>query len=211
MLDVQRKLIDAAERIAAEQGLDATTINAVQKAAGQRNKSAVHYHFGDRQGLLRAVIETRMAPTSARRTAMLLDLGPSATLRDLVEALLVPFVDAVVSRSPSYWARYLLQAMNDPKTGPVVLDAANDHALRVSRERIADRLDHLPVPLRSMRVAGCLAYAITALAALETNAWTHVSRDFIVAEIVDTACSILTGPSTAPPLDVVAMSADRTT
>ena len=45
--------------------------SAVQEAAGQGNKSAVQYHFGDRDGLIQAVMDARMAPANKRRMGML--------------------------------------------------------------------------------------------------------------------------------------------
>ncbi|MCU1639860.1 MAG: taurine dioxygenase [Nocardia sp.] len=45
-------MIDAAERLIAERGLAAVTLQDVQNAAGQSNRSAAKYHFGSRDGLL---------------------------------------------------------------------------------------------------------------------------------------------------------------
>lgn len=36
-------------------------------AAGQRNASAAHYHFGSREGVVRAVFEFRMSGVNRRR------------------------------------------------------------------------------------------------------------------------------------------------
>lgn len=86
------KLIRAAEALMAERGLDAVTFAEITQAAGQRNNSAVPYHFGDRQGLIRAVLAKHTAPIAARRAEMLDELGSRATLRDLVAALVRPIV-----------------------------------------------------------------------------------------------------------------------
>jgi AcrR family transcriptional regulator len=51
-------MVDAAERLMAERGIAAVSLREVQDAAEQRNKSAAHYHFGSREGLIRAIIET---------------------------------------------------------------------------------------------------------------------------------------------------------
>ena len=192
-------MIDAAERLAAEQGLAALTVQAVQRAAGQRNKSAVQYHFGDRQGLVNALLATRMAPTSERRTAMLLDLGPDASTRDLVEVLIAPLVESVFSRTPSYWARFLLQAISDPATGLAALDAVDDHALRVTQTRLEARLDHLPPSLRTQRVRSIFGYASVVLAAYEVGALPRdSSQDDLTTELVDACCGLVEAPSTAP-------------
>jgi AcrR family transcriptional regulator len=193
------RMIEAAERLAAEHGLRALTVQAVQEAAGQRNKSAVQYHFGGRQGLVQAIIATRMAPTSERRAAMLLELGPDASTRDLVEVLVAPLVEAVFSRTPSYWARFLLQAISDPTTGLVAIEAIDDRALRVTQSRLEDRLEHLPPALRRLRVQAVFGYACVVLAAHEVGAMSAgFSLDELTTELVDACLGLVEAPSTQP-------------
>ena len=63
-----------------------------QPAAEQSNASALQYHFGDRTGLLRAIIEKHRADTEARRHALLdhYESSGSSDLRTLASALLLP-------------------------------------------------------------------------------------------------------------------------
>ena len=53
-------LLTTAERLFAERGVDAASLRAVMGAAGT-NVAAVHYHFGSKDGLVRALIERRSA------------------------------------------------------------------------------------------------------------------------------------------------------
>ena len=53
----REQLIDAATRAFAEHGVDAASLVEITRRAGQRNRGAVHYHFGGRDGLLVAVLE----------------------------------------------------------------------------------------------------------------------------------------------------------
>ncbi|WP_436771897.1 TetR/AcrR family transcriptional regulator [Yinghuangia sp. YIM S09857] len=84
----RRLLIDAAELLFVEKGLD-VPLGEITRAAGQRNTGAVHYHFGGRDGLLRAILD-RHVPVIAARRAELLDeagrtpLDPSGYARALV-------------------------------------------------------------------------------------------------------------------------------
>lgn len=193
------KMVDAAERLAAEQGLRALTVQAVQEAAGQRNKSAVQYHFGGREGLVEAILATRMAPTSERRTSMLLDLGPDPSTRDLVEVLVRPLVESVLSRTPSYWARFLLQAISDPTTGLVAIEAIDDRALRATQARLEERLEHLPPTLRKLRVQAIFGYACVVLAAHEVGAMSaDLSPDALATELVDACLGLVEAPSSRP-------------
>lgn len=63
-------ILDAAEELFARQGFDATSIRAVTRHAGM-NPAAVHYHFGSKQVLLRALLERQIAPLNQERRLLL--------------------------------------------------------------------------------------------------------------------------------------------
>jgi AcrR family transcriptional regulator len=64
-------LIDAAARLFAERGVDNVSIAEIVRSAGQRNTSAVHYHFGSRDEILRAVLARHVPELAERRTVLL--------------------------------------------------------------------------------------------------------------------------------------------
>src|SRR5699024_12317749 len=57
--DVKTHMLDIAEQMSAERGLDGVSMRDVASAAGQRNNSAVQYHFGSRDGLIVEVLRRR--------------------------------------------------------------------------------------------------------------------------------------------------------
>ncbi len=59
--DLRSRLLDAAERLFAQQGYAATSVRAVADAA-EVNPALVHYYFGDKHGLLEAVLEQALEP-----------------------------------------------------------------------------------------------------------------------------------------------------
>ena len=63
--DTKMGLLLAAERLFATQGIAATTIRQINTEAGQKNSSAIHYHFGSRDAILDAIIAIRVAPANA--------------------------------------------------------------------------------------------------------------------------------------------------
>ena len=71
-LSTRDLLIDAAARLFAERGVDNVSIAEIVRSADQRNTSAVHYHFGNRDEVLRAVL-ARHVPELAERRAILLE------------------------------------------------------------------------------------------------------------------------------------------
>ena len=193
-------MIDAAERLAAQRGLAALTVQAVQESAGQRNKSAVQYHFGGRQGLVDALLATRMASASARRTSMLLALGVAPSTRELVEVLVVPLIESVLSRRPSYWARFLIQAIGDPQTGLAALASVDHQALQAAQSRLEAHLVWLSPGVRALRVQSIFGYACVVLAAYEVSALpADLTGGALVTEIVDACCGLVDAPSSDRP------------
>ena len=66
------KLLRAGERLFAEHGIHGAQMRDIVRAAGQANDSAVHYHFGSRDGLLAAICAQHidaMEPERQRRIA----------------------------------------------------------------------------------------------------------------------------------------------
>src|SRR5258708_25733138 len=70
------RIIDAAERLFIRDGIDATSLRAVTREAGV-NVAAIHYYFGSRDELLRAVLDRIVTPVNERRL-VLLDQGLAA-------------------------------------------------------------------------------------------------------------------------------------
>ncbi|HWL45740.1 MAG TPA: helix-turn-helix domain-containing protein [Ilumatobacter sp.] len=202
-------MIEAAERLVAEHGIAAMSLREVQKAAGQRNKSAAHYHFGDRDGLIAAILTTRMAPINAERARRLteLDARPRpATARDLMEVMVEPLAAATL-RPGSCWARFLAQGWTDPVLAEVVRRVAEGEAYRATRDRLVAAVHpDVPKPLRARRVDTVIGMLFLALAAAERQlADTGSLRlpvSAIVADLVDTGTAIITAPSsvTADPV-----------
>jgi AcrR family transcriptional regulator len=91
--DTPSRLVAAAERLFAEGGEPATSLRAVARLA-HANPAAVHYHFGGRDELLRAVLQRHLRPLAERRLRLLAeaDLGGQAdlTVARIVEALVRP-------------------------------------------------------------------------------------------------------------------------
>ena len=80
------RLIRAGERRFARDGVAGTRIADIVRDAGQANDSAVGYHFGSRQGLLRAIVERHLAAMERHR--QLPDAG--ADLHSVVAAIVEP-------------------------------------------------------------------------------------------------------------------------
>lgn len=83
-------LLDAAARAFAGDGVFKASLIEITRQAGQRNRAALRYHFGSRDGVLCAVID-RHADFLAQREGELLAVARSAPeLEPVIEALVRP-------------------------------------------------------------------------------------------------------------------------
>lgn len=110
----RERLLRAGERLFAEHGIDAVRVRELNQLAGQRNSSALHYHFGSRDGLLDTILANHREPIEARRSAMLDALERehrTHDLRALVETIVVPLAAELGTESGRDYLRILPQVI----------------------------------------------------------------------------------------------------
>jgi AcrR family transcriptional regulator len=90
-VDTKTRILDTAERLFAAQGFAATSLRSVTSEAGV-NLAAVHYHFGSKEGLIRAVFGRRFDPVNTERLELLeaLEAGSRPTVEQLLGAFIRP-------------------------------------------------------------------------------------------------------------------------
>lgn len=91
----RKKIVRVAEKLFAERGIDGVSLNDINKAAGQRNKNATHYHFGSKDGLLQAILD-KHEPGIAQRQEELLDQYEAQgelTVRNCLRAIVLPLAE----------------------------------------------------------------------------------------------------------------------
>jgi AcrR family transcriptional regulator len=100
------RVLDAAERLFARDGFEATSLRAITAEANV-NLAAVNYHFQSKEALVQAVIGRRMGPVNARRLALLdayeaeAAAGP-VPLEKIIDAFLRPVVEMVGSQAHEF-------------------------------------------------------------------------------------------------------------
>jgi AcrR family transcriptional regulator len=93
------KLLDAASRLFAERGIANVSLAEVVRAAGQRNVSAVQYHLGNRDDVLREVLARHVPAIAERRTELLVVArradpeDEQASVRAAAEAIVRPITE----------------------------------------------------------------------------------------------------------------------
>jgi len=85
--DTRARLIEAAERLFARRGVHEATTREILEAAGQRNVSALTYHFGSRERLLWAILDRHNGPLEVGRAERLVEPAEEMTTRQLVASL----------------------------------------------------------------------------------------------------------------------------
>jgi AcrR family transcriptional regulator len=205
MSDSRELMIRAAERLFAERGITAVSLREVATAAGQRNNSAVRYHFGSREGLVDAVFHFRMSRIDERRRAMLSELGATGRgddLRALLEALVFPLSESIGhDDGVSWYARFLRQVMAEPGFDAVA-PPRRDVTLGLATvvHRLQGHLRSVPEPIRAERLALAFKLVVTALA--DHEALLAASRptgptSLLAADLVDVTAAVLVAPLSA--------------
>ncbi|WP_078612880.1 TetR/AcrR family transcriptional regulator [Streptomyces canus] len=195
-------IIECAERLYAERGVNGVSLREIGAAAGQRNTGAVRYHFGSKAGLLSAVFEHRMSPANTLRERMLAEAdaeGRGMDPRTLVEALVLPLAELLGEPGrPSWYARFLAQTAADPVLANAVgyrPDSPWTSGAVKAEQRILRHLRRLPEHLRRQRFLLLVGFFTHALADWEAQLSTghdHLtSRQQLVEHVITLGAAML--------------------
>ena len=96
-LSTPDRILQAAERLFSERGIDAVSLREITSAAGV-NSAAAHYHFGSKEAVLEALFALRAGPIAKQREQLLgqlkLNRQGRPKLEDVLRAFLQPALDA---------------------------------------------------------------------------------------------------------------------
>ncbi|WP_369634126.1 TetR family transcriptional regulator [Nocardia sp. JMUB6875] len=197
--DARERIILAAERLIAERG-QTVPLRDIAAAAEQRNNSAIQYHFGNRDGLILAVVEYRLATLEVRRLELLAEqAGAGATgVHDLLEALVIPMLELSDRHGIHYYARFLEQIHTHPAVNDAAnLDSARRTSVRVIMRQLERELTELPkrLRLRRLRALPTVLFALLADHERAVEAGRVTAGDVAAwGEIVDMLAGVLTAP-----------------
>ncbi len=167
--DTREKLVGAAERLFAERGADNVSLREINRAAGQKNVAALHYHFGSRRALMVAIFEQRMAGINRRRLEILQSMtadGQDGDIRSVVEAMVLPLAEQLaVPEQNSHYIRFLAQAVADPNLDiGDLIRGRFDHGFARTRLLLRQILTSLPSLILEQRIQLAGAQMVYALA-----------------------------------------------
>lgn len=201
-------LLDAAQQLFARDGVQGARIREINELAGQRNPSALHYHFGSRMALVRAVLERYQRAVDAKTAEALdhLETGRhQLEIREIVEAVVGPEVKSLDTQEGRDCVRIIPQLLPELSRN---LRAGVVHPITPGTRRVLALLDQrmaersLPEHVRRERLV-TYAVVFTTLIGERANAVEEggellLTSDEFAVHMVDTLEALLVAPSGLP-------------
>ncbi len=174
------RLIEAAEKVFSQSGMEAVSLRRVAAAAGV-NSAAVHYHFGSREALIEGVVLHRVETIQQRREALLAspETQDAAEVRRMVEVIAIPWAELIEREGESGRAYVKLMAKLYADGRAFISDfvtARFGESYREIGDRVERALPGVPRPVLNRRLVLVLQAALSALA--DSNAFA-VSGDVL--------------------------------
>lgn len=126
------RIMLTAERLFARNGIDGVSVRDITGAAGA-NSAAVHYHFGSKLDLIRAILHSRVDAIGERRQELLDELEASERLTpaDAVRALVLPTAElARDTGGGQHWLGFLVAVGEHPEAMRLITDELDDMTAR---------------------------------------------------------------------------------
>jgi AcrR family transcriptional regulator len=202
--DTRERLLSTAQHLFASEGIYQVPLKRIVEWAGQRNASALHYHFGGRDGLLHEIIVRHDDRIQAERSEMLArieeqDRGDD--LRALVDALVLPFSHQLGTRDGREYLQIVSQLSMLFDFWDIDLPTGPTETQRMFRSM--DRcLPHLSPALRHERITTLLGLVTESLATRARlldgpeSLPPALDHDAFVANLADMAVGALSAPTT---------------
>lgn len=122
-------LVEAGERLFGERGIDGASLREITAEAGQSNSNVVQYHFGDKAGLISAILADRVARIEHVRSMqlVLLDDTDRPDPRKILKVLWIPLMSFRDESGGHPFCRFMLQYMLHPRLTRHPLTSAYNH------------------------------------------------------------------------------------
>jgi AcrR family transcriptional regulator len=189
------RLLDAAERLIGERGVDAVSLRAINAAAGS-NVAAAHYHFGSKEALVRAVLERRMSVLAEQRIAQLeaIEHDPAPAARAVAAVIIGPLFSLASHADGARYVRFLAALYRSEGEWLTVLDGAFAPQWARIEPVLARAIPHVPADRRGPRLSLASDTMLRMLADAGRYAG-HLDPDRYRDEVIDVFTAIVTAPT----------------
>lgn len=199
--DTRQRLISVAEKLFGEHGLHGVTLRDINKAAGQRNESALHYHFGSKHALIMAIMRQRSSVVDERRAVLVDELekaGKTGDMHAILSAMLLPMVEMLDRPEGVQFVRFMSQVINDPDYDMSEIARRSElSGLVRAMAMLAKNLEHLPPAVAAFRSRSLIEQTVMSLAIWsrhEAETSTAQSRALLGANLIDAIHGFLLAP-----------------
>ncbi|HRW39179.1 MAG TPA: TetR family transcriptional regulator [Aquihabitans sp.] len=187
-------MLDEAERRFARDGVEGVTTREIVEAAGQRNASAISYHFGSRQGLLGALLARRGGPVDEERGRRRAALGHEPSPGELVACLVEPYAALLSGDAGRSYLRIVAQLRGRFSAWRVESDAATTVHLAAVLDELERRVD-APPPVGRERILALIVLLTGTVAErarrIDEGAELDLDHDAFVANLVAMGASLI--------------------
>lgn len=153
--DRREMLLRTAEELFANKGIDAVSLNEINKAAGQRNTSALHYHFGSKEKLIDAIIYQEFDSIVARMHEEFDKLEAVADFdaRAMIKAVATPFIEMLDTPRGINYLRIMVQLLDRNAGMPFFSQPETVEEVRSRAFNLSERLfGAIPEPVKFIRL-----------------------------------------------------------
>lgn len=195
------QLIDAAEHEFAEHGIHGTQLRDINRRAGQSNNSALHYHFGSREGLLDAVLSHHAVDLNERRSTIIAGwAGQSPDVAEILRAVAEPLAAELATASGQRFLQILFQVRD--KSGIRRLNRLGDQTtphMQWLYGLLIEHLGWLPDEVRTDRLSIWIDMMLGSLASraegVATGLDLRISDEEYLINLIDMGVAALQAPS----------------
>jgi AcrR family transcriptional regulator len=196
------RIVLAAERLFALHGIDGVSLRQISAESGSSNNSAVHYHFGSKEGLIAAIFHHRLPQLISERRLLTARCDPD-DLRSRFEAQFLPVLN-LADAPDNHYVSFVEQvqrralASDAPRSDLPELPAEGQQSHDEFRQDLERILTHLDDPLRAMRIAEAEVLCLHAAADRDraVGAGAHVPPfELFVSSLLDGITGFLAAPA----------------
>ena len=202
--ETRARLLAEAESQFAEVGIWQATMGDIVRAAGQRNASALTYHFGSREGVLDAILAEHGNPIDAHRGEMLSmvhhDPDAPTDIRPLVSALVRPMTIALADSRGRRYVRIVAQLSDRFPAWQDVPEGVDQIHLTDALVRLEARAAGPDASIRTARLVAMIRLMTSSLAAravvLDSDTAPTLDDRAYEGDLIDVLVGVLTATST---------------
>ncbi len=189
-------LLATATRLFAAKGLDGVSLAEINRAAGQRNATALHYHFGGKEELVQAVFDKHTPRVNKLRQNLLSDLPAVPTLDEVVALLIVPLAEQVKDTDGGTdYLQFLGQVNTAPGVDRAALDKRGDRVLDAQQQQFQQILATLPAEQRQLRAEFMILMVFGALAGyaseVQSRGYDEQQHQLFLSQLTASAAAVL--------------------